>query len=231
MKRILILTALLAAGSNCFAEAPDSRPVLRLDATASNDVPEDTVIATLFVERQDSDAVVAQKQVTQAIADVLPTIKATLAVESHTGAIQTYPAYGTDGHIQSWRVRNELIIESHSPAEISRLLTKLAETLSVASVCFKLSTAAERTVQLALQAEAVKSFRAKALQITQQLGYQQFTPADLQLSESSGRTNGPQTFMMKAAARSSGEDNSQLSLEPGKTTVSVTVSGTVRLDR
>jgi len=229
MFRMILCTFLAACSLVAMAEPIDLRPTLQLDASASNTVPEDVAHATLFVERENENAVTAQQQVNRVLATAVAKAKLSPSVDTKTGRAQTRPTYGKDGRITAWRVRGELVLESKATAELSQLVTQLTETMSVDKLGFSLSEDARNATQQSLQAEAITSFKTKAQTATKQLGYAQYTLDKVQLIYNNTMPSPrPMAYMAKGVSM---ESSAPVSMESGKTTVSVSVSGTVRLER
>lgn len=226
MKQILLGIALAMPMLPAMAETAPQAPVLHLESSVSREVPEDLALASLFVERDNESALVAQQQVNTVMNAAVALAKKDTGISVKTGRFQTYATYGKDGHVTGWRVRSELQLESQKPAELSQLVSKLSATMNVGSLGSRLSEAAQTSAQKALQGEAVAEFRAKAQSAATQFGYGKYTLADVTLSSSaSGTPNGPVVF----AARAMTAPAMPVALEAGKSVVTVTVSGAVQL--
>ena len=229
MLRALLCTFLAACSIVALADPIDLRPTLQLEASASATAPEDVAHATLFVESENEDAVIAQKQVNRVLSAAIAKSKLLSSVDSKTGRAHTRPIYGKDGRITAWRVRGELVLESKAHAVLSQLVTKLVETMSVDSLGFSLSEESRNAIQQSLQAEAITTFKSKAQTAAKQFGYSQYTLGKVQLIFNNAIPSPrPMAFMAKSTAM---EAASPISMESGKTMVIVSVSGTVHLER
>ena len=221
---------LLAVCSLSALAAPavtDKRPILQLEASASREVLEDTAHATLFVEKEDEDAVTAQRQVTEILSIALVRAKAMNGISVKTGQTSTYAVYDKDRRIQAWRVRSELVLESRNPAALSQCVTTLAKTMSIESMGFSLSVASRRKVQETLQGEAIAAFRAKAKAAASQFGYKRYALSEARIAANGGNVplyGRVSTLRAKSATEA-------VPMEAGKTIVTIMVSGSVRLEK
>lgn len=229
MKTLLVASLLAIATLPVTAETLDARPALNLEASASLEVPEDTAIATLYIERQNTDVLLAQQQVNTTLSSAFQKIKAVKALSSKTGHIQTMPVYGKDGKITAWRVRNELVLESKDQALLSDALTRLSDTLVIGSVRFSLSSEAEKAAQKSIQGTAIEAFKLKAQAATEQFGYKKYAATELRLSENGAIRLPAPVMAFKSVARMDAASG-DIPVVAGKTTVSVTVSGVVKLE-
>lgn len=183
----------------------------------------------MFVEHENENAVIAQRQVNRVLAAAVAKAKLLPSVDTKTGRAQTRPIYGKDGRITAWHIRVELVLESKTPSELSQLVTQLTETMSIDNLGFSLSEEARIAVQKSLQAEAIATFKTKAQAAIKQFGYNQYTLGNVQLIFNNAMPSPrPMAFMTKGAVT---EASAPVSMESGKTVVSVSVSGTVRLER
>lgn len=223
----IFICALLALCS--FAAAadplpPDGRPSIHMETTLSREVPEDTAHALLFAEITHASAADAQEQVSRIVSSALAKAKSVKGVSVKTGRTSTYAVYDKDNHVVAWRVRSELALESKNVTELSQCVTTLTKTMSIANMWFSLSESARRKAQESMQGEAIAAFREKAGTIARQFGYARYSLADATVTD---RTQGgvyPVVARMKA-------QEATVPMEAGKTTVTVAVSGTIKLEK
>ncbi len=225
--------ALAAAAAPAFAQgaaAEVPHNVVTLTASASAEVMQDRLSMLLAVTRDGSDAAAVQTQL-KSVLDAALTEARTAAraggFEVRTGAFSLYPRYGKDGRINGWQGRAELVLEGRDIARISATAGKLTG-LTVAQVNFSLSREERQRAESALQAEAIERFRARAGEIARGFGFNNFGLREVAVNtEDSGR-NPPMPRMVAMAARAEAAD-APVPVEAGRSTVTVTVSGSVQL--
>jgi predicted secreted protein len=227
MNRIFLCILLAFYSMTAFAaETVDRRPALRLEVSATAAVTEDIAHATLFVERQHANPITAQQEVNRVLSAALAKAKASTGVQVKTGSAHTQANHGKDGLIVAWTVRNEVILESTKSEKLSQLVTELSETMSISSLGFSLSDAARKKIQTALQAEAIAAFKQKAQKATEQFGFSRYTIESAQISGDNSYSG----LRQKAYAMKGGlAEAAPVSMEAGETSVSVSVSGVVRM--
>lgn len=212
-----------AAGAAPAADAP----LLRLEASASREVSDDTAFAVFRIEQEGPQPGPLQSAVNRVLESALADLKRDAALVVRSGAYNTYPRHSRDGRIDGWRVRAELVAESTEVAAISRATATLSGRMSVGSVGFRLSQGARDRVEREITAEAAQNFRDKARAAAQALGY-----AGAELVEANYNTASPPMPVPMARARAElAVEAVAVPLEPGRSRVTVTFSGAFRLAR
>lgn len=204
-----------------------SGPVLRLDAQTSREVVDDTAYAVFFVEREGPKPAAQQSEVNAVLQSALATLKSDGALRVRTGNYTTFPRYSRDGRIDAWRVRAELVAESGDPAAISRASVALSGRMSIASIGFRLSPELRQRTEKELTGEAAANFYDRARGAARALGF-----GDIELVEANFGTGSPSHPVPLARAMAGAAppaDAAPVPMEPGRSTVTVTFSGTVRL--
>ena len=209
------------------ARAPER--VVGFSASASLDVLQDWVSLSLAHQVEAADAGAVQRQLKQLLATALDRTRAPAAasqLELSTGALQVSPRYDQAGRMNGWTGRAELILAGRDFAAVSELAGKVPG-MTVAQVRWSLSPALRQHTEEQVQAQAVQRFRAKARALTEQFGFKDYTLREVQVSEDvAGRPVQP---MMARAMLASAADGAAVPLEAGRSTVSVSVTGTVQL--
>ena len=228
---LLHSAALMAAAPLANAQvrtAEVSGPILRLDAQTTREVVDDTAYAVFFVEREGPQPAAQQSAVNAVLQSALAALKSDDALRVRTGNYSTYPRYSRDGRIDTWRVRAELVAEASDPAAISRASVTLTGRMNVASIGFRLSAERRRQTEKELTGEAAANFYDKARGAARALGF-----GDIELVEANYSTGAPPQPVPLARAMAAGAapaaEAVPLPMEPGRSVVTVTFSGTVRL--
>ena len=231
----LLLHGAVAAASPVTVLQASPQNVVTLSAEASREVQQDLIAITLAATREGADAATVQSQLRQALdAALVEARKAARpgAVELRTGAFSLSPRYaakpGTAPSISGWLGRAELQIEGNDVAAISQLAGRL-NGLQVARVAFSLSREARDKLEAEVAAQAISRFKARAETTAQQFGFGSDSLREVNVG--SGETGAPvqPMFRMAVAARAPGAADEAQPVEPGKTTFSVTVSGSIQL--
>ncbi len=229
------LTAAVQAQSNpvtVWQSAPQN--VVNLSAEASREVPQDLIAITLGATREGSEAATVQAQLRQALDTALAEARKAVRpgqLELRTGAFNLMPRYATKPGaapvISGWQGRAELVIEGSDTAAISQLAGRLTG-LTVARVGFGLSREARDKVETEVAAQAIARFKARAEAHAQQFGFASYSLREV--SVNGGESSGPpQPMYRQAAAPMAAMAEQAQPVEPGKTTVSVSVNGSIQL--
>ena len=239
LRAAALLAALGCTGAGALAAAPSPAssasstepPALRLEASASREVPQDMAWASLVVEREGRSAAQAQRDTAADLAQAVARAKAVSQLEVRTESFYTAPLYGKDGKISSWRSRAELRIDSSAAAVVAQTAAELASVARLAATGFYLSPAARARAEQDLIAEAVREFQAKTQATAQALGFAQTELREVAVGQSGFEARPPASPMRAMAMAAEARSAEPVPMEPGKTHVSVSVSGAVALRR
>ena len=203
--------------------------VVHLAAQAAVDVQQDLLSVSMNTTREGPDAGTVQNQLKAALDAALAEAKRAAQpgqMEVRTGNFSLSPRYGRDGKINGWQGSAELVLEGRDFARISTAAGKI-QTLTMGNVTFGLSREQRTKVEGEAQAMAIDRFKARASEIAKGFGF-----AGYSLREVSVNANDqgvvPRPRMMAMEAKASMSD-APVPVEAGKSTVLVTVSGTVQL--
>ncbi|MDX3906549.1 MAG: SIMPL domain-containing protein [Pigmentiphaga sp.] len=224
------LTALAALSSVAVAgpdEDKSGRPTLSLSAAATSEVAQDKVTITLAHEIEGSDQAKLSQQLNQLLENTLAEAKRNTAVTARSGNYNVWANADRNGRITGWRGRAELILESKDFVAASKLAGDLSRLMAVSNVSFSLSREAREAEEQRLLAEAANAFRTRATDAAKAFGFSGYAVKQLDLSGTGTVTPAPRAYAMAAPAMEA--KAADLPLEGGKSTVTVSVRGTVYL--
>lgn len=228
---LLLATALAATSLGASAQPanwPVPQNVVQLSASGTVEVQQDLLSITLSTTRDGSDAAAVQTQLKVALDAALTEARKAAQpgqLEVRTGNFSLSPRYGKDGKINGWQGTTEMVLEGRDFARISTTAGKV-QTLTLAGVGFGLSREQRAKVEGEAQTAAIERFRAKATEIAKGFGF-----AGYSLREVSVNANDqgfvPRMKVMAMEMRAASD--AAVPVEAGKSTVVVTVSGSVQL--
>lgn len=231
MKFIAVLTLAAAAFVPAArAQAPYAAPqnVLQLSASGSVEVQQDLLSLSLTTTRDGPDANAVQAQLKAALdAAVTEAKKAALPgqLDVRTGNFGLYPRYTQAGKIGGWNGTAELILEGRDFPRITQTAAKIT-TLTMGGVSFGLSREQRAKVEGDAQAQAIEQFKAKAAELAKNFGFSGYTLREVAVNAND--QGGPRPMRMAVQSKAMSSD-APVPVEPGKASVTVTVSGTVQL--
>ncbi len=230
-RKLIATCALLAASTGLLAQtAPWAPPqnVLQLSASGTVDVQQDLLVMTLNTTREGTDATTVQNQLKVVLDAALAEARKTAApgqMDVRTGNFSLYPRHNRDGKISGWQGSAELVLEGRDFQRITSAAGKIPG-LTLGNVGFGLSRERRALVEADAQKQAIERFKAKATELATGFGFAGYT-----LREVSVNANDPgfaRPRMMAMEAKSAATDM-PVPVEAGKSTVMVTVSGSVQL--
>jgi predicted secreted protein len=211
---------------------PPAEPsnVVNLSASGFLQVPQDWLSVSLNTTKEGSDAAAVQSQLKTALDAALAVVKPAVQpqqLEVRTGQFSLFPRYGSNGKINGWQGSTELVIEGRDFTRISATAGKV-QSLTVGHVGFSLSREAQRQLEADVQAMAIERFRAKAGDVAKGFGFQGYVLREVSISSADQESVQPYPRAMAMQAKAAVADV-PVAVEPGKSTVNITVSGSVQL--
>ena len=224
------LSILGAAAAHADTMAPPSG-VVHLSSTATAEVAKDLMSVALTTTREGPDANAVQAALKQALDAALADarrVAKTGQVELQTGNFSLHPRYTNKGQMSGWSGTAELLIEGRDMAAIGQLAGRIS-TLTINRVGYSLSRETREKSEADVATQAIARYRAKAADYAKQFGYGGYTLREVNVMSSEPPPGGPIPMMRAQAMAKS--DESALPVEAGKAVVSVTVQGTVQMNR
>jgi len=197
-----------------------------LTAEASRPAANDMVRATIFAEASGSNPAELARRVNQEIAEGLKVIKAKPGVSVKSGRQSTFPVYGQNQKIDSWRIHSELILESRDMAAVSELLGELQQMrLAVSGVSQLPTPETRRKIEDETTRDAIGAFRQRAAVVAEVLG-KPYKIRHLNIQQGGQMQPMP---IMRASRGPMAAEAAPPPLEAGESLVTTTVSGQIEL--
>ncbi len=229
--RSLLVTLALAAAATASAQT-SQQPffnVVTIEASATADVPTDTLTVTMFAEEQGPDPAAIAARVNARLDEALARAKKEPKVEARSGNYQTTPVYDRANQITGWRIRADLVFESRDFKTAAALAGALQPALKLWSMTFSLSRGAREAAEAALLTEALGKFQEKARAVAKGLGFPGYMLGQIVVRNEASMPP-PVAFRGVAmSAMADGGASPPVPAEGGKNAVTVTVSGSVVL--
>ncbi len=232
-RRILALRALALGLAGAALALPEGAAAnegdghydrVTLRAERSRQVANDRARAQLGITLEDADAVELQLRVNEIMSWALEVSTHYADVKAQTGGYRTHPVYRNQ-LIDHWQATQELRIESDNVDRITELVRVLQTRLQLQSVDFSISPALRESVENELMAEALGAFKSRAEMVRQNLGAASYRIVHVAIG-SDGTVPAPLPIRPMEAMAESGVPPA---LEPGTSTVTVAVDGTLEL--
>ena len=232
VKMIATIAGITCAGA-VFGQTIERDPVRNIAQISTNgaiEVQQDLLSIALSTTRDGADAALVQTQLKQALDTALTVAKQAAApgqLDVRTGNFSLYPRYNKDGKINGWQGTTELVLEGRDFPRITSTAGKI-QTLTMNNVSFALSREQRAKVEGDAQTLAIDRFKAKALDVSKSFGFAGYTLREVQINANEQGLPRPHMVAMSAMAKSDmGE--AAVPVEAGKSTVLVTVSGSVQM--
>ncbi|MCG2595058.1 SIMPL domain-containing protein [Ramlibacter sp. XY19] len=230
LKAMLAACALVAGAAGLSAQTlPPPQNVLQLQASGTVEVQQDLLTMNLTTARDGADPVQVQAQLKAALDAALAEARKTAQpgqMDVRTGNFALYPRHGRDGKISGWTGSAELVLEGRDFPRITQAAGRI-QTMTLGGIAFGLSREARARVETDAQTQAIERFKAKAGELAKGFGFSGYTLREVSVNANEPGYM-PRPRMMTAQAKAA-DSESAVAVEPGKSTVVVTVSGSVQL--
>ena len=210
--------------------APAARQVVSLSASATEELTQDLLVVSLQAEREGSQAAEVQAQLKQVMDGALQEARRAVqppGLTVRTGSFSVQPRYSNQGKVSGWVGQAQLVIEGTDVPRISALAGRLNQ-LNIVNVGYGLSRELREQRESALTSQAIARFRQRAQQIAQDFGARGYTLGEVSVSSTDPGFEARPVLMQTMRAKTVAMD-AALPVEPGKGTLSISVSGQVVL--
>ncbi|HSV71583.1 MAG TPA: SIMPL domain-containing protein [Methylibium sp.] len=226
----LALLAMVAAPAGAATAPPEN--LVSFSATANVEVTQDLLAITLQAVRDGQDAATVQGQLKTVLDTALAEAKKAAApgkLEVRTGGFSLHPRYGRDGKINGWQGQAELVLEGKDSPRVAQTAGRLTG-MNITGVGYRVSRELAAVHEAEVTAQAIQRYRAKAGELARQFGFAGYTLREVSV-QSADNGGDPRPVMYRAKAEMSAASDAPVPVEPGKSTLSATVSGTVQLTK
>ena len=226
MKRFnsyLFAVILLTSYSVHAHESVKSYNQISLEATASADVDNDTMIVSLYAQEEGPKAATLSNKVNEKVNWALQKIKQHKDVKVETESYSTNPVYNKN-QIVAWRVKQSLRLESTNMPLMSEVLGDLQQRLKLGGISFDVSRDKREQETRSLIDQALSAYNKRATQIANKLQSNSYKIVTMHVSTSTNPVQPRYRMMAEASSVVSPK------LEAGDKTLSVRVNGTIELE-
>ena len=229
--RTLAIILLLGLLGPAYAESPSqdfSHSRISLDARASEEVANDVMRATLFIEMEDADAGKLAQKINRATNDALKLAKTFTGLHAKTAGYSTYPVTEKNKMVR-WRSRSEISMQSEDFPGMTDAISQLQALMQLGAVSFSVSPAARASVEETLTQAAITQFLHKAETATRGFGGSNFVVTEATIATEGANLPSPRPMAVLRSA-SAAQDNAP-AFEAGSSQITVIVNGSVVIPR
>ncbi|NOQ69248.1 MAG: DUF541 domain-containing protein, partial [Gammaproteobacteria bacterium] len=141
---------------------------ISLEASASAEVENDTMIVSLYAQEEGSKAVVLSNRVNKKINWALEKLKQYKNIKVETESYSTTPVYSKN-QIIAWRVKQSIQLESKDMSLMSEMLGELQQQLKLNGISFDVSRDKREQQTRILIDQALTAYNKRATQIANKL--------------------------------------------------------------
>ena len=212
--------------------APLSANVAQISASGFLEVPQDWLTLRMQVQREGAEAALVQSQLRTALDIALGVAKGAALDQQllvRSGNVGVYARYDKEGKVSGWQGQAELVLEGRDFTRIAATASRM-QPLTVSGMAFSLSREARQQLESDVQSLAIERFQRRAGEVAKAFGFASYVL--IEVSVSSGDTGEGMVFRRQSMAMdvaSASHKAEPLPAEPGRSEVTVTVSGSIQL--
>ena len=207
--------------------------VVAFSESASVRVPNDTMSVTLRVVESGAARETVSNKVTKRLNAVLARAKGNRAFEVESGSRSVYPEYDAKRTgIKGWTDSAEIFVKSTDFAALSKLVADSQQDAMLGNVSFSVSPKKYAAAVDEASEQALRSFRARALNVSKTLGFSGYKIVRVELNQSFENGDNSAVAMPRVAsfARSTeAMDAVPMDMNAGVRTVRQTAHGSVQM--
>ena len=209
----------------------NEKNIVSFSTTASQEVDQDTLSITFSADDSMKDASQLQSALATKLKAALDIARAAAVpklVEVRSGNFQIYPTYDDEGEVNGYNGSVDMIVSGTDMATIAGL-TGLITTMAVASLSHSVSDDLRDNVVNNLTLRVIQMWRNRATEYVSAFNSNGYTLVNASISETNNSS-----YMRKAVASSAyigGASGVPVEQEPGRETLSASVSGSIQLNR
>ena len=228
---LLVITLLSFSNVNAHEEVINYNQI-SLQASASAEVENDTMIVSLYAQEEGSKVVVLSNRVNEKINRALEKLKQYKKIKVETESYSTTPVYSKN-QIIAWRVKQSIQLESKDMSLMSEVLGELQQQLKLNGISFDISRDKREQQTQVLIDQALTVYNKRATQIANKLRQHSnkqgsYKIVNMNISTSAGvsryKVRASSVMMAEAASTVAPE------MARGDQTLTVRVSGTIELE-
>lgn len=217
---------------------PSKGTVVIVPSVVTREVPNDEAVLSFYAVESDKRLETATQALLTYVADAMAQLRRlNLPVEYETQSLGSYPQYTqrTDkaaSQLDGWEVRQTMTAKISDVNEAARVVQAVAERFAFNGITFRLSAKAMQTVQTEMTQEVIELVKQKADATAKALGCQGECVKMEQLDFGSMGQRYGQVYDNAVMLKSAGSSASRMpmpSLDPGRTTVTQSVTAHVRI--
>lgn len=229
-----ILAAALAAALATVMPAHASEKSynqVSLRAEASQEVNNDLMRVTFYVEARDNDPAKLANQITLTLNKALDAAKKVPNVKVSMGSRSSYPLTSESSlkqsatEIKAWNERGEIIVESQDFSALSQLTGELLKSLQMGSMQFSIAPATREKTEDQLISEAITAFKKRAEIATKAMGGKENKIVNLNLNSNGFGGGVPIMYRAKSASFDSSPN-----VAGGTGTVTMSADGVIEIN-
>lgn len=222
-----------AALSSPYALAQQNDPLnynlISLQAEASQNISNDEMHATLYIEKSNKQPAQLATEINQLMNSAVTIAKKYPSVKFETGTQSTYPIYDNDNRkLKEWRSRAQVRLESADFKATSQLIAELQSNFQTQSINFSVSNAKRQKVENELIIQASKNFQQRAQSLAQAWNKPSYQLVNLNINTNnfSHQPVMPRAAMMKASMADAVPEQE---MAAGESSLNVVVNGSIQL--
>jgi predicted secreted protein len=228
--RLAVCCVALAAATGALAQLlPPPQNVLQLSASGSVEVQQDLLTLVLTTTKEGADPNVVQAQLKAALDTALAEARKPAQagqLDVRTGNFALHPRYDRGGgKIANWQGTAELVLEGRDFPRITQTAGRI-QTMTLGGISFGLSREQRAKVEGEAQMIAIERFKAKAGELAKGFGFSGYSLREVAVNANDQGFVPRQRMMAEGQVASA---SMPVPVEAGKSTVMVTVSGSVQL--
>jgi len=225
ISQTMLSALLLIMTPFAFAEQEQHFNQINMQATASDNIANDQLIALLVVQETGNDPATLANIVNSKMAKIIAKAERFNNIKHQTINYNSRPIY-KNGAIKSWQVSQNIRLKSQDFEQLGKLVSQVNQLSTVQSMNFGVSDQQTEKTQDRLTELAIKKFRHKATLIAKQFGKSNYHLVHINIGNNYVQ---PQRHMMRSSMAKESMADVAPALSAGTNKISVNINGAIEL--
>jgi predicted secreted protein len=225
LTQVTLAALLLVIAPLSFADQEQHFNQINMQATASDNIANDQLIAILVVQETGNDPATLANKVNTKMAQIIAKADRFNNIKHQTINYNSRPIY-KNGAIKSWQVSQNIRLKSQDFEQLGKLVSQANKLSTVQSMNFGVSDQQIEKTQDRLTEQAIKKFRHKAAIIAKQFGKSNYHLVHINIGNNHVQ---PQRHMMRSSMAMESKADVAPALSAGTNKISVNINGTIEL--
>ncbi|AKO45147.1 SIMPL domain-containing protein [[Haemophilus] ducreyi] len=226
----LMVTSITATANQMPANPP--KTVFEFSTEINRTIEKDVMQAVVYSRKTGKQLPDLKKSVSLHLNKVIDNAKKQSDIELEANGVRNFVNYDNNNKPDGWVAEGQVYLKSKNFEALAKVLEQLDSEVAISDIYFNVSPEKAKTLENEMILDVLKQFKHKAEVVQAGLNAKNYVLTDVKLDTPNGNLDQfeVRSFAMMARSVRPASAKEELSLEPGKATLSARASGKVQFE-